>query len=155
MHIHFDGRDFNLATTDKRRRAVRQRQKRNKHRLSCTRTGSRIGSAELEFSLYDEPVADDVEATQRDGAELDSYKKLYEFSERLMAQLRAAATLLDALMDAVIEITNADKGFLVLLEGETLGVKVARNLQRENIADAVAQLSDSIIAKVVTHAEAA
>ena len=52
-------------------------------------------------------------------------------------------------MDAVIEITNADKGFLILLEGETLDVKVARNLNRENIADAVSQLSDSIIAKVV------
>ena len=58
-------------------------------------------------------------------------------------------------MDAVIEITNADKGFLILLEGETLDVKVARNLKRENIADAVSQLSDSIIAKVVKIAEAA
>ncbi|MBA3500242.1 MAG: sigma-54-dependent Fis family transcriptional regulator, partial [Deltaproteobacteria bacterium] len=33
--------------------------------------------------------------------------------------------------------------------GEELDVKVARNLNRENIADAVTQLSDSIIAKVV------
>ncbi|MCX5743811.1 MAG: sigma-54-dependent Fis family transcriptional regulator, partial [Proteobacteria bacterium] len=39
--------------------------------------------------------------------------------------------------------------FLILAEGDTLDVKVARNLNRENIADAVAQLSDSIIAKVV------
>jgi transcriptional regulator with GAF, ATPase, and Fis domain len=63
--------------------------------------------------------------------------------------LRDLGELLDALMDAVIEITNADKGFLILLEGETLDIKVARNLNRENIADAVSQLSDSIIAKVV------
>ena len=59
--------------------------------------------------------------------------------------------LLDALMDAVIEVTNADKGFLILMEGEP-DVKVARNLRRENIADAVSQLSDSIIAKVVQDA---
>jgi len=52
-------------------------------------------------------------------------------------------------MDAVIEITNADKGFLILMEGNDLDVKVARNLKRENIADAVTQLSDSIVAKVV------
>jgi transcriptional regulator with GAF, ATPase, and Fis domain len=52
-------------------------------------------------------------------------------------------------MDAVIEITNADKGFLILAEAETLDIKVARNLNRENIADAITQLSDSIIAKVV------
>jgi transcriptional regulator with GAF, ATPase, and Fis domain len=63
--------------------------------------------------------------------------------------VRDLSELLDALMDAVIQITNADKGFLILLEGETLDVKVARNLNRENIADAVSQLSDSIIAKVV------
>jgi transcriptional regulator with GAF, ATPase, and Fis domain len=54
-------------------------------------------------------------------------------------------------MDAVIEITNADKGFLILMEDNDLDVKVARNLKRENIADAVSQLSDSIVAKVVKH----
>src|SRR6476469_3445956 len=32
--------------------------------------------------------------------------------------------------DADSEITNADKGFVILLEGETLDVKVARNLNR-------------------------
>jgi transcriptional regulator with GAF, ATPase, and Fis domain len=81
-------------------------------------------------------------------ADLDAYTKLFEFSDRLM-HVRDLTELLDALMDAVIEITNADKGFLVLLEAENLDVKVARNLNRENIADAVSQLSDSIIAKVV------
>src|SRR6185503_15832337 len=81
-------------------------------------------------------------------ADLDAYSKLHEFSEKLM-QKRDLGDLLDALMDAVIEITNADKGFLILMEGDTLDVKVARNLKRENIADAVSQLSDAIIAKVV------
>ncbi|HEX7699868.1 MAG TPA: sigma 54-interacting transcriptional regulator, partial [Kofleriaceae bacterium] len=81
-------------------------------------------------------------------ADLDAYTKLFEFSDRLM-HVRDLTELLDALMDAVIEITNADKGFLVLLEGDTIDVKIARNLNRENIADAVSQLSDSIIAKVV------
>ena len=54
-------------------------------------------------------------------------------------------------MDEVIEVTSADKGFLILMESDELRVKVARNLNRENIADAVEQLSDSIIAKVVQH----
>jgi transcriptional regulator with GAF, ATPase, and Fis domain len=81
-------------------------------------------------------------------ADIDAYTKLYEFSERLIHQ-RDLGELLDALMDAVVEITNADKGFLVLLEGETVDVKVARNVNKENIADAVSQLSDSIVAKVI------
>ena len=44
-------------------------------------------------------------------------------------------------MDSVVAITNADKGFLILLEGNELRVKVARNLKRENLADALQQLS--------------
>ena len=52
-------------------------------------------------------------------------------------------------MDVVIQVTNADKGFLVLMERASRCVKVARNLRRETISDAVSQLSDSIIAKVV------
>ncbi|HEY1549951.1 MAG TPA: sigma 54-interacting transcriptional regulator, partial [Kofleriaceae bacterium] len=77
-----------------------------------------------------------------------AYTKLFEFSDQLM-HVRDLTELLDKLMDAVIQITNADKGFLILAEAETLDIKVARNLNRENIADAISQLSDSIIAKVV------
>src|SRR5262249_45897055 len=52
-------------------------------------------------------------------------------------------------MDQVIEVTRADKGFLILMENNELHVKVARNLSRENIEDAVERVSDSIVAKVV------
>src|SRR5262249_37166038 len=81
-------------------------------------------------------------------AELNAYRKLYEFSMKLLDKYELGQ-LLESLMDTVIAITNADKGFLVLMEGDRPAVKVARNLKRENIADAVAQLSDSILEKVV------
>ena len=41
------------------------------------------------------------------------------------------------------------KGFLILTEGEDLNVKVARNLKRENILNAMAQFSDSIVEQVI------
>ncbi len=106
-----------------------------------------IGSCELRFVMVDEqaPTAEEAGETI---ADIDAYTKLYEFSERLIHQ-RDLGELLDALMDAVVEITNADKGFLVLLDGDTVDVKVARNVNKENIADAVSQLSDSIITKVI------
>ena len=63
--------------------------------------------------------------------------------------------LLESLMDECIEVTRADKGFLILMERNELRVKVARNVSRENIEDAVERVSDSIVAKVVKHAEAA
>ncbi len=105
-----------------------------------------MGAAELEFSLFDEPVTDDTAAKTM--AELNSYRKLFEFSQKLMAEYEVSA-LLDQLMDVIIQVSNADKGFLVLMESGEPVVKVARNLRRETITDAVSHLSDSILAKVI------
>ena len=143
--IHFDGQMY-TALAPKKAEFVVNGKKRGKHKLSHE-DKLVIGSCELRFTMIEEhaPVEDEAAQTV---ADLDAYTKLFEFSDRLIHH-RDLGELLDELMDAVIEIANADKGFLVLLEGETIDVKVARNLNRENIADAVTQLSDSIIAKVV------
>jgi transcriptional regulator with GAF, ATPase, and Fis domain len=143
--VHFDGQMYTVLAPKKSDFVVNGK-KRGKHKLSHD---DRVvfGSCELRFTMIDEVAPHEDEAASTI-ADLDAYTKLYEFSERLIHQ-RDLTELLDALMDAVIEITNADKGFLVLLDGDTIDVKVARNLNRENIADAVSQLSDSIIAKVV------
>ncbi len=143
--VHFDGQMYTVLAP-KRSEFVVNGKKRGKHKLTHD-DRLVVGSCELKFAMIDESAPVEEEAAQTI-ADLDAYTKLYEFSERLIHQ-RDLTELLDALMDAVIEITNADKGFLVLLDGDTIDVKIARNLNRENIADAVSQLSDSIIAKVV------
>ena len=143
--VHFDGQMYTVLAPKKAEFVVNGK-KRGKHKLTHD-DRLMLGSCELKFAMIDDAVPIEEEAAPT-FADLDAYTKLYEFSERLIHQ-RDLSELLDALMDAVIEITNADKGFLVLLEGDTIDVKVARNLNRENIADAVSQLSDSIIAKVV------
>jgi transcriptional regulator with GAF, ATPase, and Fis domain len=143
--VHFDGQTYTVLAPKKAEFVVNGK-KRGKHKLSHD-DRLVLGSCELKFAMIDEAPPLEEEAAETI-AELDAYTKLFEFSERLIHQ-RDLGELLEALMDAVIEITNADKGFLVLLEGDTIDVKVARNLNRENIADAVSQLSDSIIAKVV------
>jgi len=149
-HIHFDGRDFNVTAIDRNGDLAVNGKRRKKHRL-VHEDVMKVGSTELIFSLYDEAQAHsspiDVEKTQRTEA-VSSYRKLYEFSERLLANYELGP-LLESLMDAVVEITSADKGFLILLEGNELRVKVARNVKRENLADALEQLSDSIVDKVV------
>jgi transcriptional regulator with GAF, ATPase, and Fis domain len=144
-YIHFDGRDFNIATTERDAELFVNGRKRNKHRLSHE-DRIRLGVIELEFSLYDEPVTDETAA--RTLAELNSYKKLFEFSQKLMEKYELPA-LLDALLDVVIQVTNADKGFIVLVESGEPVVKVARNLRHETISDAVSHLSDSIMARVM------
>jgi len=144
-HIHFDGRDFNISVTDRDLDLHVNGRRRTKHRLSQD-DRVRVGGAEIEFSLYDEPVTDEVAAKTM--AELNSYKRLFEFSQKLMNNYEIPS-LLDALLDVVVQVSNADKGFIVLLESGEPVVKVARNLRRETISDAVRHLSDSIIKKVV------
>src|SRR5688572_10873627 len=144
--VHFDGQAYTINTLQRKQEVVVNGKKRSKHKLTHD-DKLVIGSCGLRFALIDEAPPIEEEAAQT-VADLDAYTKLYEFSDRLI-HVRDLTELLDALMDAVIEITNADKGFLILMEGDTLDVKVARNVKQENIADAVTQLSDSIIAKVV------
>ncbi len=145
-HIHFDGQVYTIATASRRHEVTINGKKRKKHRLSHD-DKIVIGAIELRFSLMEEAPPIDGEAAPTI-ADLDAYHKLYEFSARLLEK-HDLADLLNELMDSVIEITNADKGFLILMEGDQLDVKVARNLKRENIADALSQLSDSIVAKVI------
>ncbi|HEU5057250.1 MAG TPA: sigma 54-interacting transcriptional regulator [Kofleriaceae bacterium] len=145
-HIHFDGQVYTIATASRRHEVSINGKKRKKHRLTHE-DRIVIGPIELRFQLMDDAPVPEADAAETI-ADLDAYQKLYDFSARLMEK-HDLAELLNELMDSVIEITNADKGFLILMEGDQLDVKVARNLKRENIADAVSQLSDSIIAKVV------
>ena len=144
--IHFDGQTYTITTLARKAEVVVNGKKRGKHKLSHD-DKLVIGSCELRFALIDEAPPAEDEAAQT-VADLDAYGKLYDFSEKLM-QKRELGELLDTLMDLVIEITSADKGFLILMEGDNFDVKIARNLRKENIADAVSQLSDSIVAKVV------
>jgi transcriptional regulator with GAF, ATPase, and Fis domain len=143
--IHFDGQTYTVFAPKKTEFVVNGK-KRSKHKLTHDERLV-IGSVDLKFAMVDD-VAPQPDEAANTIADLDAYTKLYEFSDQLM-HVRDLTELLDRLMDAVIQITNADKGFLILAEGETLDIKVARNLNRENIADAISQLSDSIIAKVV------
>jgi transcriptional regulator with GAF, ATPase, and Fis domain len=145
-HLHHDGRDFNLSTIERRDEFSVNGKKRRKHRLAH-QDKLVIGASEIVFSMFDTEAPGEEEAAQT-VADLDAYRKLYEFSAKLMTNYDLPG-LLGALMDLVIQISNADKGFLILVEGGRLDVKVARNLRRENISDAVSQLSDAIVAKVV------
>jgi transcriptional regulator with GAF, ATPase, and Fis domain len=145
-HVHFDGQVYTITTISRKNEIKINGKKRKKHKLSHE-DKMLAGSVEMVFHLMDEQAPTEDEAANT-VADLDAFQKLNEFSARLM-QKHDLSELLNELMDSVVEITNADKGFLILCEDDVLDIKVARNLKQENIADAVTQLSDSIIAKVV------
>jgi transcriptional regulator with GAF, ATPase, and Fis domain len=157
LHIRFDGLEFTATCHEGAEMVVN-----GKRRSSCRLApGDRIqlASSELLFTagpasatpsphaasraivaprLPVAPVADRVEAM----------KALMRFSERLLAATDLNR-LMDELIDAVLEVTRADKGFLILVESDELTVRSARNLAHDSIEDAVSRVSDSIVQKVV------
>ncbi len=144
-HIHFDGQVFHLAPIERDNKIFINGKRRKKHDLSH-QDEVKLGESTMVFSLYDEPVHH-AEASGT-AVDISPYRMLFDFSGRLLGSYELPA-LLESMMDAVITVTNADKGFLILFHDNDPRIRVARNLRHENIDDAVDQLSDSIVAKVL------
>ena len=110
----------------------------------------RIGDDTLVFKEYDQPKADNSKDLREEN---QTYRTIVAFSEELLASADLPA-LLDKMMDMVVKLTVADRGFLVLFEAGEPVVKVARNIQQQSIDDPQELLSDTIIEKVVREQEA-
>ncbi len=177
--VLFDGRDFNLEEVDKQGEILINGKKKRRARLVH---GDRLtfGDAELSFSMFDEPLsiarrapagADGDPLTISDTQlhltqqQLAGLRKLYEFSEKLMT-MKDIDRLLEAMLDAVIEVTSAEKGLILLNDDAFVGggadgrageqaqsrparVRASRNVRREAIAETSDAISDSIVRKVV------
>jgi transcriptional regulator with GAF, ATPase, and Fis domain len=146
--VVFDGRDFNLHVVAPGDKARINDKKRRKSRL-VHNDRVELSDCSFVFSIFDEVTPPGVDARGADpAAELRGLRQLYEFSHMLL-QRHDLGALLEALMDAVVELTSAGKGFLILMENGQPQIRVARNLKRESIGDAVEQLSDTILRRVV------
>ncbi len=146
--IVFDGKEFTLSEVDRKGELRINGKKKRRGKLMH---GDRItvGEVELSFSIFDETSAmpsDDDEGDLE--AELAGLRKLHEFSERLMGSTSLDEQLA-ALMDAIIEVTHAARGFLILLADGQPQVTVARNLRQQDLPEGVQHLSDSILQKVI------
>ena len=147
--IVFDGRDFSLSEVGGSGSLYVNGKKKRRGKIFHNDRLS-LGDVELVFSLYDEVGAgrQDGEGDGAPASELHGMRRLVEFSERLSG-LATVQEQLDTLIDAVIEVTNADKGFVVLLDSGNAQVTVARNVRSKLADEDVPQLSDSIIARVI------
>jgi len=180
--IVFDGRDFMLEELDRVADITINGKKKRRSRLSH---GDRftLGSAELTFSMFAEAAqtrpSDDDDDEPKDGkisAELAGVRKLFSFSEKLIA-MKSVDELLEVMLDDVIELTHAQKGFIILIDGaemvrvpgsdgtpssgaptsrpeRKLAVRASRNVKKESIADAGGAISDSIVRQVVDRGRA-
>jgi transcriptional regulator with PAS, ATPase and Fis domain len=191
VQVLFDGRDFNLEEVDKQAEILINGKKKRRARLVH---GDRVtlGDVEVSFSIFDEPQkvtragtgAGDgngnpasISETQLHvtNQQLAGLRKLYEFSEKLM-MMKDIDQLLESMLDAVIEVTGAEKG-LILLNDDAFTtaqprkerelevpasndlppasatpparVRASRNVKREAVAETTGAISDSIVRKVI------
>jgi transcriptional regulator with GAF, ATPase, and Fis domain len=147
LHLHYDGREWDAAAHDGASMTVNGRS-----RSSC-RLGPgdriRVGRTELLFDSAGPAVLRPPAAPAAPVVDLRLAREtLVRFSERLLGATDLPR-LLDELLDAVVELTQADKGFLILLQDGELSVRAARNVARETIEGAVSRVSDSIVRRVM------
>ncbi len=175
IQIVFDGRDFILEEIDRDADIAINGKKKRRARLvhnDRIQLGSQTGGAELAFSMFAEsikrpPTDDEPENKAAVGGsnEIAGVRKLYAFSEKLINR-KNVDELLEAMLDDVIDLTHAQKGFLILVDGadvvpepkaspssqppeKKLVVRAARNVRQEAITNAEGAISDSIVRQVV------
>lgn len=155
--IIFDGRFFNLEEVDRAADIQINGKKKRRARLSHN-DRIHLGSAEIAFSLLGDPsfVLATEQETSSSTTDIAGLEQLNAFSERLM-QRGSVDELLTDLLDAVVEISGAHRGAVLLVEpGEPsdterrVSVRAVRNVRRDIIADASGGISDSIVRKVIT-----
>jgi transcriptional regulator with GAF, ATPase, and Fis domain len=148
-NILYDGKSFVLSEADKATEVLVNGRRRKTHTLA-DQDSLRIGPAQLTFSLFDEVSTDDdiPDSTTAANHALESLEKLEAFSEKLFG-IYDISQLLEALMDDIVDLSKADKGFLILMDGERPVVRVARNIAHREVEDSQVAFSDSIVQKVM------
>ena len=150
--IHFDGTSFMIQPVSRSSAVLINGKKKRKHTLKHQDIVG-LGEAELVFNMLDGATPGDEDERTQLTFELSGYRRLQHFSEQLIGEYKLEP-LLESMMDAVIDITRADKGFLILADDSDFHIKVARGINRKTISDAVDQVSDSIIAAVIKNKQA-
>ena len=145
--IQFDGAEFTATALEGAQLHVNGK-KRGQQQLSDGDT-LQLGEAQLVFQAADRiPTPAEVSRLgRRDPAALAT-AKLADFA-RDLAKEPGIDHALTRLLDSLIEVVRADKGFVLVIAEGVPQILMARNFQRENLADAVERLSDTIVKRVL------
>ena len=145
--IEFDGESF-TATALEGAQLVVNGKRRGQHTLADGDT-MELGSTQLVFQSGERvPAPAQVHRNEQRDPQSLATARLAEFARQLASE-PGVDTALTRLLDALIEVVRADKGFVLVVNEGTPQVLKARNFQRENVADAVERLSDTIVRRVL------
>ena len=110
-----------------------------------------LGGTELTFTDQ-VPTPEFVPAPVRataPGTGVDSrLEKISTFAEKLLLGM-AVPEIFKTLLDSVVSLTGASKGFLIHVRGDELHIPAARNVDRVDVGPDLEQVSDSVIARVL------
>ncbi len=143
-NIVFDGDNYFLHTLNKGF-AFFNKKKTKKHKLS-EHDKINMGSSVVEFILNDQEVVDDFDKTVVDQ---HLYKKLLELSDTIL-ETEDFNTLLNNLLDMLLSLTRAERGYILIFQNREVVAASARNMNQENIGNPLKQVSDSILEKAIS-----
>ncbi|MFL5421203.1 MAG: sigma 54-interacting transcriptional regulator [Myxococcales bacterium] len=145
--VQFDGRSFTATSLEGAPLVVNGR-KRDRHALDDGDT-LEVSGARLVFQKVDRELASDETAAEAptDPAAL-AVERLAEFAQALGREPALDRALI-RLLDSIVEVVKADKGFVLTVENGTPEILAARNFQQQDIEDAVERLSDSIVRRAL------
>jgi PAS domain S-box-containing protein len=115
--------------------------------LMVNQMGQRMPQIESLFKSAHEELATE----EKEHGQLEA---LYEVSQVVNSTLDLSEVL-NIVMDTIISLTEAERGFLMLLDEETgeLDFKVARNMDRETLAGSSFEISRTIVNRVAVEGE--
>ncbi len=157
LHHHaqivFNGRDFQLEENDRDALIAINGKKKRRARLV---NGDRIalGEAQFSFSMFSELPQGLTAGDETEHSEIAGFRRLYEFSERLMSS-QGLEELLEVLLDSVLELTGAARGLVLMVEnsdesGLQIEVKASRNVNSQELKSGEdGGVSDSILRQVL------
>lgn len=146
--IVFNGRDFQLEEVESSALIAINGKKKRRVRLVH---GDRVvlGEAQFAFSMFTEAPFLPPSESRDSESEIVGFRRLHEFSERLMS-LESVDELLEVLLVSVLELTGAARGMVLLVDDGKIEVRASRNVQSAAFVSGDAQgISDSIVRQVV------
>lgn len=118
--------------------------------ISASRNGETLL---LPTDYFMEPIDSEMDESsgvqvERLAGEREIFLRLIEISKNLCSILNLDE-LLEVILDNVIQITGAERGFIILEEENGLAVAASRNIDRETVKQAQLKVSQSVVRHVI------
>ncbi|MGC8927282.1 MAG: sigma 54-interacting transcriptional regulator [Myxococcota bacterium] len=141
-NIFFDGHTYTLQVASSDLEFLYENKPARRKKLS-ENVPAEIGNFSITFIIERRR-----QETSEPDREKNIYRILFETSTRLMSDFKLDI-FLNNLTDAIISLTKAEKGFIIIFKENSFDIMVARNLEGKNIENPRELISDSIIEKVI------